>query len=337
MVSRVLLSVDTELSWRHRAAGADWRANFERSIEPAGVGIAYQLRMLGEHRLKACFFVDPMPALVYGIAPIEDMVAPILAAGQEVQLHLHPSWYGMARGHAKVAHDLVGMGLEDQKRLIGLARDLLVEAGAPPPTAFRAGSYAADDVTLSALAELGFVYDSSHNGSQRSHSRITLPDRQIAPLRFGGVTELPVTLVEAGRARLRHLQICALTAAEQVSALLHAAAAGHPLTTIVSHSFELATRSGLRPNRLVKRRFDRLCAFLDGNRDMLPTAHIEDLGDLPLGLDAQPMPAQPHRTVRRVAEQFWSGTRYERPVEAATATYGSSLQGAEMLLPLIGG
>src|SRR3546814_1433602 len=93
MDCRVLLTVDTELTWGHHVRGCSWRENFARSYEAAGVGIPWQLRTLAEHRLKACFFVDPMPALVHGIEPIRRMVRPILDAGQEVQLHLHSFWH----------------------------------------------------------------------------------------------------------------------------------------------------------------------------------------------------------------------------------------------------
>src|SRR3546814_7208243 len=82
MDCRVLLTVDTELTWGHHVRGCSWRENFARSYEAAGVGIPWQLRTLAEHRLKACFFVDPMPALVHGIEPIRRMVRPILDAGQ---------------------------------------------------------------------------------------------------------------------------------------------------------------------------------------------------------------------------------------------------------------
>ena len=40
MATRVLLTVDTELAWRHDARGADWRENLSLSDNPAGVGVA---------------------------------------------------------------------------------------------------------------------------------------------------------------------------------------------------------------------------------------------------------------------------------------------------------
>jgi hypothetical protein len=336
MAAPILLTVDTELTWRHYSQDGDWRDNFERSIEPAGVGISWQLDVLARHDLKACFFVDPMPALIYGLAPIEQIVAPIRAAGQEVQLHLHAFWAALAAGGDPTGAELTGFDRAGQRELISQARDLLVAAGAPPPTAFRGGSYAANDDTLAALADLGFACDASHNGSHRPLSSISLGDAQIAPIRAGGIVEVPVTQIEARSGRLRHLQLCAVSLAELVGALQHAFVHRHPLTTIVSHSFELATRDGLRPNRLIQRRFERLCGFLDANRARHPTIDFADLAGVRLGAGAEPMPAQPMRTARRVAEQLWSGTRYERPVEAATATYGSSVTSAELLLPLLG-
>src|SRR3712207_1654129 len=138
MPTRVLLTVDTELTWAPFARGASWQENFTCSYEPAEVGVPYQLERLRANGLKACFFVDPMPALVYGIEPVRRMVEPILAAGQEVQLHIHPVWLSIADGKREGADfELTCFDAETQQALIAKARDLLVEAGAPAPLAFR--------------------------------------------------------------------------------------------------------------------------------------------------------------------------------------------------------
>ena len=160
MTTPVFLTVDTEFAWRHHAAGLGVEAIYTRSLEPADVGISYQLAELARHDLKACFFVDPMPAVLFGLDPIRRMVDTIIAAGQEVQLHLHANWTGATLGDrgATFGHfALSDYSLAEQTDLLVQARDLLVEAGAPVPIAFRAGSYAANDDTLAALASLGFV------------------------------------------------------------------------------------------------------------------------------------------------------------------------------------
>lgn len=338
MPTRVLLTVDTELTSRHLGAGESWRENLARSFDPAGVGVTYQLRMLARHGLKACFFVDPMPALVYGLEPVRRMVEPILDAGQEVQLHLHSFWKDVADGRAEKRYALTDFDPAGQRDLIRTAYDLLAEAGAPKPVAFRAGSYAADAATLDALHGLGIAYDSSHNGMYHpGASALPLDPRLIDPVRCRGVVEIPITQLAQPGGRLRHLQICAVSSAEMIGALATAERFGHPLVTIVSHSFELATRDGLRPNRHLQARFERLCAFLDDQSDRFPTARFADLGPFPLAAGKPPLPSRRGRRTARVAQQLWSAARYEQPGRALTAVYGSSVSGAEWLLPLLAG
>lgn len=337
MATRVLLTVDTELTWRHHAAGLSWRDNFARSCEAAGVGIAFQLERLAAHGLKACFFVDPMPALIHGPEPVRAMVAPILAAGQEVQLHIHPFWHDLAEGRSSPRFELTDFDRAGQTALIARARDLLVAAGAPPPVAFRSGSYAANADTLAALAALGLRYDSSHNGSHHPWpSALPIDPARVAPLALGDVIELPVSQIGGKGGALRHMQLCALSIRELRAALAHAAHHRHPLVTIVSHSFELATRSGLRANKLVVRRFEKLLSFLAAHREGMPTVHCTDLGDLPCDREALPLAHRPLLAAQRRVEQLWSNVRYERPDAALTAATGSSVAGLEILVPFAG-
>ena len=314
MATPVFLTIDTELMWRHHAAGLASDDIATRSIEPAGVGVAYQLNVLAQHGLKATFFVDPMPALVHGIDHVRAVVAAILAAGQEVQLHLHPNWTG-ASADDRTAHgrfELIDYSVHEQRALIAGARDLLMAAGAPAPVAFRAGSYAANDDTLAALTALGFVYDSSHNGAHHPWpSAMSLDARRIAPIAHGGVIEVPVTLIDDG-AGTRHFQLCALSAAEMRDALDHAVTHAHAAVTIVSHGFELANRAGTRANGVHVRRFEALCRMLEARADVLPTTHFADRPVLRLGCADAPLPSKASRTRWRQAEQLWSNLVEER-------------------------
>ncbi|MEN3748914.1 polysaccharide deacetylase [Sphingomonas sp. HF-S3] len=315
-MTRVFLTIDAELMWRHHVAGHDAETILRRSLDPAGVGIGWQLGRLHRHGLKAVFFVDPMPCLVYGTDWLRRLVGRILEAGQEVQLHLHPNWTGARRGDRGAAHaafELIDYSFSEQRDLLAGASDLLTAAGAPQPIAFRAGSYAASDDTLHALAALGFAYDSSHNGSEHPWpSAISLPVRQISPTRHHGLIELPVTLIEDRRGNLRHFQICALSIHEMRAALDHAVRAGHAAVTIVSHGFELANRAGTRPNRVHVRRFETLCRLLADRRADLPTSHFADRPALPLGRSDLPLGPSLVRTRLRQAEQFWSNWVEER-------------------------
>ena len=312
MATNVLLTIDTELLWSPDLTRRSWQEALARSFDPAGVGVPYQLAKLAEHGLNAVFFVDPMPALHFGIDPIRRMVSLILEAGQSIELHLHPQWSRLVDGDPTTSFELNGYPEEEQRALIAQACELLMAAGAPRPTAFRAGSYAANDATLRAAAALGFRYDSSHNGSQHPWpSSIGLPADQITPLRYENIIEVPVTLIR-DRTGLRHLQICAVSMREMRAALYHAAERAHSVVSIVSHSFELATRSGQRENRTHRQRFDDLCAFLDVHRADMPTRNFATLDIGKLGRGAEPLPSSALRTIARQAEQLWSNLYEER-------------------------
>jgi len=315
MTTAVLLSIDTELTWRAHMSGASWLDNYARSIEPGGVGIGYQLATLGKYGLKACFFVDPLPALLFGIEPIRRMVGTILDAGQEVQLHIHPMWTQADRRveSKPVRFELTSFSEEEQLALVLEGAEMLRTAGAPDPIAFRAGSFAANAATFRAVARAGIRIDSSHNGSQMPWPCETgLPAAAVSPLGAGLLVELPVGLLDEGGGRLRHLQIGAVSLAEIRAALLHAEAEGSPLTTLVGHSFELATRDGERANDIVRHRFDGLCRWLGHVAERFPTRFAAELADVPLDHPATPCHASQVTRLGRIAMQGLSNLRYER-------------------------
>ncbi len=316
MPTPVFLTVDVEIMWRHHAHGLDLATLCARSFEPAGVGISYQIALLSRHGLKATFFVCPMPALLYGLEPFRRIIDIIQSAGQQVQLHLHPNWAGAKvgdRGRAHSRFELIDYSLDEQRALIGGARDLLVTAGAVSPIAFRAGSYGANADTLTALADLGFMYDSSHNGSMQPRPcAVDLPPEQIAPVRHRGLVEVPVTLIEERPGDYRNVQICALSANEMRAALDHAVAQGHAAVTIVNHGFELANRAGTRANAVHVRRFEELCMMLDARRHDLPTQHFTDQPAPRLGQQDAPLAPSSSRLRWRQAEQLWSNFVAER-------------------------
>lgn len=316
MATPVFLTVDTELRWAHHVAGLPLDEIVRRSLEPAGVGVGYQLDLMGRHGLKGCFFVDPMPALVHGLGPIRRVVEAILDAGQEVQLHCHPNWTGADaedRHKAPPRFDLADFSDAEQAQLLQGAHELLTAAGAPAPVAFRAGAYAANDATLDALVALGIDYDSSHNGAEHPRpSALSLPPRQIAPVAHCGLIEVPVTLVEDRPGSLRPLQLCAVSMGELAAAFDHAVRHAHGAVTIVSHGFELANRAGTRPNGIHVRRFERLCELLERRAAELPTAHFADRPALRLGSGDVPLGPDPLRTHWRRAEQLWSNWVEER-------------------------
>ena len=316
------LTIDTEYSARLYAQGegACRKVNFARSIAgEAGkqaAGIFHQMDELDRHGLKAVFFVDPMPALVWGVEALTDVVQPILMRGHDVQLHLHTEWLAHA-GPANPLGERTGGNMKDfskdeQERLLACALTLFEEAGVPRPVAFRAGNYGANDNTLRALAAHGLAYDTSHcPGIADGDCAIGLGPEDRLPVRHCGVIEVPVGSIAASRGGQRHAQITALSAEELIAAIIHARDRGQENFTIVSHSFELLCRSRLRINRVLRCRFRLFCkrlAALSGVR----TATYADSPPhaASAGATASLLPHDRLREARRMIAQAASNMLY---------------------------
>ncbi|MDZ3830278.1 MAG: hypothetical protein U0S50_00505 [Sphingopyxis sp.] len=329
-MTRAIISFDTELSAGLHQRGVDPRANFESSIlgrcREGDFGIVFQMDMLERHGLTGVFFVDPMPALVYGPAIIRDIVQPIVERGHEVQLHIHTEWLAFARFNP--VGRMTGRNIGDfsrsaQKKLIGLARDMLMRAGAPTPTAFRAGNFGANDDTLRALTALGFRYDSSFNGAYLGHGcRISLDRDNIGMRHHQGICEVPVSGVMDRADSFRPAQLCAMSEEEMRDALDHAARNGAAQFSAFSHSFELLSRDREAPNRLAIARMEALCRTI-ANDARISTSGFADLPEPPADPGAIAVAApRPLRTLRRVGEQavghLLHEVRYIRSIVSVT-------------------
>ena len=328
---RVFITVDTEVwpdspGWPHAplAPAYDARGDIERYLHGGrgaeARGVRYQLDVLAGARLKATYFVDPMFSFAIGLEPLRELVGSITGAGQEIGLHLHPEWLTDPRCRDLPAFRgplLHGYDEAEQQALVrsGLAR--LDEAGSPAVMAFRAGSWGANLATLGALQANGVRYDSSLN----VRFAASFPDldpatreRSTQPFLLEGVAEIPVTnFTDRPPSGRRPLHVCAASLAEFQLVLEHAFAHGWDAVVIVLHSFEFvrvdrAGATGVAPQRLLARRFEQLCAFLDENRTRFATCHFSDLGEgVPARSVHPPLPASSlTRTALRNLEQLAS-------------------------------
>jgi peptidoglycan/xylan/chitin deacetylase (PgdA/CDA1 family) len=317
------LTIDTELaSGLYRTLGkAALKEILDRSIvgktNRKDVGVAHQMDVLDRHGLKAVFFVDPMPALVFGVGVVRDIVRPILDRGHDVQLHLHSEWLKFLEhpllGERKF-NELKQYGLEDQIALVRFARETLIDAGAPPPIAFRAGNYSANDETLQALSANQIAYDTSFcTGIVNSNCDISLPEVTFAPVRHCGVIEVPIGAIGGPHGTRRHAQLTALSYWEMKDAFAYLRHQDVRYFSLVSHSFELMSRDRQKANLVVARRFEKLCAHLE-HLDGVNTSTYRD--DPPQVGGPQKSPASyllPHRrarTLARTGEQAVSNLLY---------------------------
>lgn len=321
-MTALYLTIDTEYSANLASRiGLDRRRNYARTIscETAGgsVGIEYQMDVFDRYGLKGIFFVDPMPAVIWGVEAITDVVAPIVSRGHDVQLHVHPDWLLLAGSRSPLrvgpGFNICDFHFEDQCAILDYARATLIAAGAPAPVAFRAGNYAANDDTLRALAAVGLRYDTSHCPGFASDCAISLGPMHRHPIEHCGVVEVPVGCISGPGTGFRHLQLTALSTAELLGAMRHAVTRRHHSITMVSHSFELLSRDRMRINHIVRRRFERFCEGLS----MLPQLRSATYAEnppvpAPAWTAQDVMPHAPLKTGSRIVEQGLSNLIYDR-------------------------
>lgn len=317
---RVFYTVDTEAhpaspDWAERGLTAELRRDIDGATPEGEFGVFYQAEMLKSHGLKGAFFVETMFSHAVGIEPLRRIVSGIQERGHEVCLHLHPEWLKRAPQHSvlpgKEGRLLRLFSEEDQTTLIGKGVEQLNKCGVEKVYAFRAGGYGANFSTLRALALNGIPFDSSHNFCWSENCDMPTDGWLLQPRLMHDVYEFPVSCFSDWPGHYRHAQLCACSFGELEAALLRAWREEWHSFVIVSHSFELVkrvTRNGEAAaalDRMVLRRFRKLCAFLAANRDKFQTSTFGemDAAAVPLRRYDKPLSGSLPHTVWRFAEQ----------------------------------
>lgn len=274
-------------------------------------GLSRHVDILDSHGLTGVFFVEPLFATRFGVDPLREIVAMIRGQRQEVQLHLHTEWVDESRiplldkVEGKRQH-LRYFTLEEQTILIDKGRALLHEAGAPTINAFRAGSFAFNRDTLRALATLGIPFDSSYNACLLGPDSGVAPGEVLLePIECEGVYEYPMTIFSDGVGGHRHAQLSACSYRELEGLLWRALENGYRSFVLLSHNFELLNRGKTRPDSVVVRRLEKLCAFLDRNRDCFNVRGFHGLTPNLSTAQPKPLPSAGWKTAERILEQFY--------------------------------
>lgn len=316
----IFLTVDTEVWQKNRHAPArrdlaqDMAAYIHGSTPEGAYGLAFQLDQLNKHGLYATFFVESLFASAVGLGPLREIVSLISSYGQEVQLHVHPEWLKEIHDSAlpqERGQFLHAFGQEEQAGLIARAKRSLSDCGVRDVCAFRAGNFGANLDTLPALVENGILCDSSYNACYLDSScQMRLPQVLLQPRRLRGVCEFPISFFVDRPGHCRHLQLTACSWAEMRHILLKAWKQNWHSLVILWHSFELIhiprdTRPNA-PDKTVISRFERMCRFLDQNREKFRTVTFSELGGALSEPDPRlrPLKSPVHLTVRRFGEQL---------------------------------
>lgn len=280
MRTQVCITIDTEFSIGGAFADPAARRPIGApnvTCEVGGVeqGLGFLLETFERHGTAATFFVETMNVHWFGEREMGALVERILAAGQDVQLHLHPCWaaFGDAgwRKSAPLAppdDNCDGRGEEELRSLIRAGIETLERMGAPRPIALRTGNLRADRNVYRAMRACGLALGSNIGVA------LSIPAERALRLRGGrhrieGVLEVPVLTYGPGE---RLLTITGSSSSETEALLRQARREGVQTIVLLTHPFEFIKGDRLdlarqRRNRITQQRLERLCAFIGAHPD----------------------------------------------------------------------
>lgn len=265
--------------------GGAWRNSALQPVPPVrGVwgeyggrrlGIPWIVEILQSAGLTATFFVEPFMEEQGNPGQGEPICQFLLDHGQDVQLHIHPihRHYGLRqRGLlAPYTDDIADLNPAEQVAMLREGSDRIEHWTGRRPVAFRAGNMAASEDTMRQLELAGILIDSSYTfpyaGGQ---CRFSAEQPYNGSKWYGQVLEMALSgfcqpkALEMGRSKPLDLMGISFEECRDAIRLICTAGAD---AVLILHSFSLfkvrnVRYDGGRPNRVVARRFRRLCWWL---------------------------------------------------------------------------
>ncbi len=254
-------------------------------------GLGFILETLDTHGLSATFFVEALNTSFFGDAPMQRIANQILAAGHDVQLHLHPCWQYFRqqdwreRLATQPPNDSMASRSDNElETLISEGIAAFGRWGLPRPIALRTGGLQVDLAVYSAMARLDIPL-ASNVGLAVWRPRETELQLYAGRHLLSGILEVPtLSYRDIDVPGYDHLKTLTITGSSwgEVHWLLkqaHRKRAGpvvilsHP-SEFIKHQDVQYTR--LRSNRLNQSRFRRLCRFLAAHEDDFNTVTFAD-------------------------------------------------------------
>jgi peptidoglycan/xylan/chitin deacetylase (PgdA/CDA1 family) len=294
----VLITFDVECSM-----GGAWQNPDLRPVPPRlgmmgeyggrRLGIPLICDILERSRLGATFFVEPFNDELGWPGETEPVVRHLAERGQDIQLHIHPNHYHYGERLAgrpyPMTDQIADLPVEKQAELMQKGAEMLERWGGRRPIAFRAGNMGASEETLRAMKAAGLWVDSSYTfpyvGGQ---CRFRETERYNGARWYGDILEVALSAYLQprfpGLYPSKPVDLMGSSFEECRDAVEMMCDAGADAVVIL-HSFSLFKvrdkqyRQG-RPNRVVIRRFERFCRWLDAHREKYPPRTFTELGRL---------------------------------------------------------
>lgn len=328
MIPSIYLTFDVECSM-----GGAWQDPALKPIPPRlgmmgeygnqRLGVPLICDILDRSNLKATFFLEPFNEDLGYPGETEPVAQFLVDKGQDVQLHVHPNHVSYGLNKAGKPHQrtdqMADLSPKDQKEIIANGADLLESWTGTRPIAFRAGNMGASEETLLALLETGLWIDSSYTfpyvGGQ---CRFTETERYNGSKWYGDVLEIALSAYRQpdipGLHPAKPVDLMGSSFEECRDAVQMICDAGGDAVVIL-HSFSLfkvldKQYSGGKLNRVVTRRFEKFCQWLDDNRTAYPPRTFSELGHMVKEEGYQPGRVEPctiNRPVRAIVRKAVQG------------------------------
>src|SRR5262245_41282220 len=299
--TRVLITIDTEFSIAGTFADpANRKPVGEQAvlceIDGKSHGLGFILETFAASGTRATFFVEAFNSYYFGDEPMRALASRIKAAGQDVQLHLHPCWTYFCnpdwKDRLKVdppTDHMHGRSVEQLTRWLSDGIAIFERWGLGRPLALRTGSMMADLSVYRAMERVGM-----RMGSNIGLALYRPPDSELHLFsgihQVGEVTEAClltyVDFAVGSRVHYRTLTITGASWSETRALLERAHESGVESVVILTHPFEYVKYdspdfSNLAPNRINQQRLASLCRFIRDNPDRYEAATIADLAAAP--------------------------------------------------------
>jgi len=242
------------------------------------LGVPLICRILKDHGLAATFFVEVFAEEQGHAGQTAPICHFLVDEGQDVQLHIHPTHkhYGLklaGKPHPR-SDQLAGLDAAAQREMLEEGCGRIEQWTGRRPAAFRAGNMAADERSLEEMAAVGIRIDSSYTFPYLGRQcRFRDSQRYNGSKWYGAVLEMALSGFGSpalpGLHRSQPLDLMGTSFEECRDAIRLIRGAGADAVVIL-HSFSLFKvrnyqYDGGRLNRIVARRFRRLCRWLADN------------------------------------------------------------------------
>lgn len=297
MKTKVVLTVDTEFSIagcfvdpiNNKPVGLQ-AVLYEKDGRSHGLG--FILDILDKYNVKATFFVEALNANYFEHDLMGEVAHTIADRGQDVQLHLHPCWQYFKNSSWQEQlmlnppnDNICRRNYQEIESILLEGLDIFSQWGLDRPSAIRTGSLCVNRDVYKAMNKAGIKF-SSNIGTGIFKPSETELELYSGCHEIESCFEIPVlTYCDMNLFSKKHLKLLTITGSSwrEIEFLLLAAAQRKlDYVVILTHPSEFVKNQNnqytqFNANKINKKRFDKLCRFLQHNKERFSISTFSEL------------------------------------------------------------